>query len=342
LIAAVFRRIVSHYGTLVVWLLLVFVGCTVVHELGRDHDRAPRFSHAAHGEALGLKCESCHSSFKESDDAGMPLLAVCEACHRGDAQYVMYLERFVQDGRAVWQRATDISEEVIFSHKRHHEAGIDCDSCHRGMARSEAVSARLKPTKDDCLRCHGKVGNSSDCSTCHSEIDRNFEPQSHTRNWRQYHGQMARSGRDTPYEYRCKMCHADSFCAACHQATPPRDHTNHFRRRGHGASAGIDRSRCQTCHRTDFCTRCHEHTAPMSHIGSWGSPRNRHCLRCHFPLSDQSCFVCHKTESSHRANVPPLPDDSLHRTAGTEQCRACHTADMPHPDPGEDCRRCHE
>ncbi|MBN2209702.1 MAG: cytochrome c3 family protein [Candidatus Coatesbacteria bacterium] len=340
--AASFKRIVENSGAIAVALMLLFVGCTVVRELGRGRDSTPAFSHAAHVANLGLKCENCHVAFKESDAAGMPALAVCEACHHeADAQYAKFLTRFVQSGSPVWHRVTHISEDVIFSHKRHYEAGIECDSCHHGAAKSEAVSLDLKPTKDDCLRCHAKVGLSTDCSVCHRTINKDFTPPSHSRSWRQLHGQIARSGRDTPCEYRCKMCHADSSCVACHQITPPAYHTNYFRRRGHGITAGMDRSRCQTCHRADFCTRCHEHTRPTSHSGSWGSPRNRHCLTCHFPLSDERCFVCHKTDSSHRTEATPMPDDQVHRTAGAEQCRACHTIDIPHPDAGEDCRRCH-
>ena len=338
---AILRKGPNTGGTLVVLLLLVFVGCTVIHELGRDGDSPPRFSHLKHGEALGLKCESCHSSFKDSDAAGMPTLAGCEVCHKDDGRYAEYMDAYVQDGRAVWRKAENYSEDVIFSHQRHYGAGVECAACHKGVARSDAISAESRPTKDDCLRCHGKAGLSSDCSLCHREIRRDFEPRSHRQNWALHHGQIARSGQDRPSVNRCKLCHADSFCAACHQVTPPRDHTNHFRRRWHGISAGMDRRRCETCHRTDFCTRCHEHTSPMSHSGAWASPRNGHCVRCHFPLPGQSCFVCHKTDSSHRAKAASLPDDPAHRATEAEQCRACHAADIPHPDPGEDCRRCH-
>lgn len=336
------RKLILNVVVLLVALSFLLLGCAIVLHWapGRSSNRA--FSHAKHAKELGLTCAVCHPGATQGADAGLPTMATCEACHGGQEQYEKYIQPFVEQGKLTWIRVTDIAEEVIFSHKLHQEKGLQCSECHRGIEQSNATSRKLKVSKDDCLDCHAKAGLSGDCALCHQKIDKSWEPSSHLANWTYYHGQMSRAGLRTPCEHRCDMCHSEAFCSSCHQDSPPRDHTNHFRRRGHGISASIDRQRCVVCHRTDFCTRCHEHVSPRTHTGSWASPRNRHCLQCHFPLSDQSCFVCHKDESSHRAEATPMPGDALHEMSPMEACLNCHTTDMPHPDTGEDCRRCHE
>ena len=67
-----------------------------------------------------------------------------------------------------------------------------------------------------------------------------------------------------PMENRCSLCHTESTCAACHQDTPPDNHNNFWRLRGHGVQARVDRDSCATCHRTDFCDRCHFETRPIA------------------------------------------------------------------------------
>ncbi|MCD6326073.1 cytochrome c3 family protein [bacterium] len=335
------RKLKTNLGLLVLGVLLAFFGCTVYHELSPAGAGRFPFSHDVHVTKLGQDCESCHPGCRESNDAGMPKLAACKTCHRGAEQYAKYIEPFVRDGRLSLSTVTNVPEDVIFSHKLHSGKGINCESCHRGITGSGAITAELKVSKDDCLSCHGKANLSSECQICHKVINREWAPPSHARGWERAHGYAVRESRDFPSEYRCKMCHLDSECQSCHQTQQPRDHTNFFRRRGHGIAAGMDRRRCLTCHKTDLCTSCHESNAPRTHTGSFGSPRSRHCLMCHFPLSGQSCFVCHKTDSSHRAQAAPIPNDGRHRGVGDEQCRSCHSPYMKHPDPGEQCRRCH-
>ena len=141
----------------------------------------------------------------------------------------------------------------------------------------------------------------------------------------------------------CVLCHPEAggphSCTGCHRVMPPRNHTEAFKRRGHGLLVSFDRSSCMACHQSDFCIRCHENTRPISHRGSWGSPRNTHCLRCHEPVSSQpSCRICHVGTPSHSTGAAQPAD----HTPGAN-CRICHgfNARLPHVDNGSECAACH-
>jgi hypothetical protein len=235
---------------------------------------------------------------------------------------------------------TRLPDDVLFSHRVHHEKEVGCEECHSRISTSKAISKKLRVSKDDCLKCHGSRRVKSECAVCHSEINKDWKPLSHERSWERLHGQTVRAGLDMPYENRCSLCHTDATCSNCHQSEAPRGHTNYWRQRAHGITARMDRERCATCHRTDFCDRCHRETAPRSHRGSWGEPGLRHCMSCHFPVSMESCYTCHKELVGH-LSAPVLPDFSFHRTATDEECRDCHAGAIPHPDNGDSCRNCH-
>jgi hypothetical protein len=145
-------------------------------------------------------------------------------------------------------------------------------------------------------------------------------PDTHRGNWIENHGfQVAMSMSDPGQAGRlCLSCHEKNDCISCHAMTPPRDHNNYWRLRGHGLAAGVSRERCSACHRQDFCVRCHNETAPSSHTASW---RARHCGWCHYAsvnVPADPCSVCHRLapHTSAPAGHPvfgPLTD-----------CSACH------------------
>jgi hypothetical protein len=139
----------------------------------------------------------------------------------------------------------------------------------------------------------------------------------------------------------CYFCHQEGDCAQCHLQEAPLNHTAFWRLKGHAVSTSLDRSRCATCHASvDFCERCHAETKPMNHIAAWGTPRDNHCLSCHFPLASvgaQTCAVCHTGTPSHQA-TPSQPNNALH-LAGAD-CRSCHTP-LRHQDNGMACTSCH-
>jgi hypothetical protein len=139
------------------------------------------------------------------------------------------------------------------------------------------------------------------------------------------HGQAVRAASQALAD-RCSLCHTESTCTTCHQESPPENHNNFWRIRGHGIAAQMDRGNCATCHRADSCDRCHAEVLPQNHGGR-------------FPLQSNGCIVCHKGTPSH-ALATPLPPS---HNPGMN-CRQCHGVDqpLPHVDNGANCTMCHQ
>lgn len=230
------------------------------------------------------------------------------------------------------------------------QVSIDCAVCHVSLRKDEkptdhdAGFLRLHGTKapldwreggvSSCSQCHSVP---LDCSTCHEES----KPPSHREaGFLRFHG-AGETDADAPYAERsCKLCHEEQSCIRCHQTMKPRSHTSSFERRLHGIVASVDRASCGTCHKTDSCDRCHQTTAPLSHRGGWSARQQTHCVACHEPLSQSSCYVCHKSTLGH-LTADPLPGDGAHRSASDpSDCRECHQV-LPHLDGGQRCRSCH-
>jgi len=320
-----------------IFLVLAISGCLVAQKLAPSLNR---FSHKTHAEE-DLDCDECHSKAASTDDAGLPAMKQCQVCHKGIDEELPEHKRIVTrfGKEPVWSHVTEISEEVRFSHKAHQEAKVQCDECHQGIAKSSAVTDKVHVDMDACIKCHKRKGAAAECSTCHQKIRKDVSPDNHKHQWERFHGQVARA-KTGGSQNDCGLCHTEPSCTACHQEEAPRNHTNQWRHRGHLIAASMDRENCAVCHKSDFCDRCHQETAPRSHRGSFGSPRNRHCLTCHTPVSNEQCFLCHKSTPSHLADADPLP--SGHTAAWN--CRQCHGNGAPlvHPDNGAVCTGCHK
>jgi hypothetical protein len=307
-------------------------------------ETGPVFDHALHVKTQGMTCAECHPTTDSSDRAGMPTLALCLKCHEeidsDKPEDVRAVAFFDEQGHYKRRAVATLSEEIVFSHRPHvYLHRISCEECHGKVGASRAIPPESAVKKDECMACHRKAGKTNACNECHSKINSSWIPYTHKHLWDIRHGQVVRS-QNKDSANRCAMCHAQpASCDACHQATLPRDHTNHWRRRSHAFVVSLDRSRCATCHRSNFCNRCHLSTRPRGHRGGFGSPQNRHCLSCHLPLRGEGCYTCHKATPSH-ALAAPMP--GWHTPA--MNCRQCHgvTATLPHPDNGGACTACHK
>jgi hypothetical protein len=303
---------------------------------------AVAFSHALHVGEKGLDCAFCHPGAVARDAAGLAPVEACGPCHDAlDRELPVAARLLAAHYDGFRYRRTPVAtlpEEVRFSHRTHvHGAAIDCAACHGDIAASEGIPSAAV-TKPDCMGCHAQRGVSNECRVCHEEVDRSSIPATHGSSWLTHHGDAVRGRADGSLN-RCELCHdASSSCDACHRESPPRDHTQHFRLRGHGTFAGIDRSRCSACHQRDFCQRCHESTAPLSHVPGFGGTQNRHCTTCHFPVRSSGCATCHAGGAQHPTATPMPP---WHSSA--MNCRQCHGAGapLPHPDAGHPCTACH-
>lgn len=328
--------------------LVVGVGCLAAV---RDGAREPIFDHAAHLKR-DLSCLDCHEGADKSARAAYPAPDMCANCHDPAtdkapvaAAVKTYVARY-QAGAEKLHPPRATSGDVVFSHSRHAQAKVDCASCHEGATRGALADPKGPMTMDGCTSCHAErgvgarlaAGRRDECATCHTRISKDAAPKNHLADWTRFHGPVSRNANHGAMAERCDLCHARADCDACHAQEQPRDHTQSFRTVSHGLAAAMDRSRCLACHQADSCDRCHENTPPRSHRGSWGAPRERHCLFCHEPVAAEGCAICHRGTPSH-ALAAPKPAD---HTAAMN-CRMCHGrgAPMPHVDNLSDCNRCH-
>jgi len=320
-------------------LVVLEVGCALIGSLSGEDEFA--FSHALHVGEEGLDCLTCHENLAVSDEPGMPAADTCFLCHDlidEEKPPERRIDQLFADGTLMASHVSRLDGEVLFSHLAHVDAGLDCAACHEGIEESTAPTRDLAVTMDDCTACHAEHAAGDDCATCHSVVARTWAPDSHERSWTELHGRMVRA-RDPALENRCSLCHEESSCAQCHAVEPPRNHDNHWRLRGHGLMARMDRDNCAVCHEPAECNRCHDQARPASHTGMWGGQRSTHCLSCHFPLRGESCAACHQGTPSHGL-APPKP--SWHDPG--MNCRSCHvqgTGLMRHVDDGTNCNLCH-
>jgi len=321
--------------------LLSCAGCILIDAFGTGA-RELVFSHRIHVVEEGLACINCHEDAEAAGEPGMPVLDGCSVCHEVLDEEKPPERRietlFAGDGSFRAARVSALADELVFEHLAHVRAVDDCGACHTGIDRNQAVGTAQAVDMDACVACHRKRSVSSDCSTCHRVITEEWVPPSHELDWTYRHGSVCRRA-DADSIDRCETCHRESSCVQCHQVELPRDHDVHWRLRGHGITARMDRQGCATCHEPVSCDRCHAEARPLNHRGTWGGMRSSHCVSCHFPLQASGCGTCHASAPSH-ALGPPKPD--WHDAAF--DCRQCHgqaTLPLTHVDNGSNCNACH-
>ena len=332
-------------GFIILCSLILFAiigGCVAIKSKS-----AKNFSHRVHTEK-GISCKACHITVRKDSLAGMPKERKCIMCHetinKGVSAEKIYT---LNEWKSTREPNLKIFADVKFSHKKHLENGRVCSDCHNNVADSDTLTVEHMPNVNTCVQCHGQWLNDTQCVKCHIKTRLTTKPEDHERvDFMMVHGKKLK---DKPFDnwmegtgrhsHLCFQCHKQDHCITCHNEMPPRDHTNQWRRVGHGVSAGINRNSCQTCHRSDFCFRCHERTRPASHVANWGATRSRHCAHCHEPLSSNNCIVCHKSTPSH--DRAPFAPTFVRRGS---PCRSCHYSVVPldHFDNGEDCENCHK
>lgn len=332
------KRIGRARSAVIAALTLTLTGC-VVFQAFTGREKRFAFSHKTHSEELD--CDACHMAFDSADEPGMPALKQCALCHAEiDAEKPPERKVDVLFGAKGFLAAnvSELGDERVFSHLAHVSAEIDCAACHTGIETNEDVLDLPKVDMARCVDCHAEKQVANECRTCHTTLREDVKPPSHDTNWFRTHGGVV-CARDEATASQCSMCHNESSCVSCHRETPPQNHTNYWRLRGHGVTASLDRESCATCHTADSCASCHASSPPQNHTGAWGGVVNQHCVSCHFPVQNEGCVVCHAGTPSHAQATPKPPD----HTAGMN-CRMCHGVGqpLPHVDNGDNCNLCHQ
>lgn len=129
------------------------------------------YPHDRHVAVLGMDCNYCHSGARKGAHAGIPPTQVCMGCHKmistEGRPELDKLAAFWADGKGdpiPWVKVHDLPDFVNFNHKRHVNAGLDCQECH-GQVQEMGVNQRVASLKMGwCLDCHAK----------HESVDRNY------------------------------------------------------------------------------------------------------------------------------------------------------------------------
>lgn len=317
--------------------------------------REAGFSHVAHARA-GVHCTRCHGDVVDSESAAathLPASAICAECHAeahpGQADRDCAGCHVDRDTEAA---LAEMGEALRFDHRAHlGRTQGECVGCHRGAIGDGAGRGAI-PAMDDCATCHQPWIDGLACSTCHVSLAQYplvpVSHQAHTGDFLRRHGLEARLGID-----RCGQCHAQSFCADCHNERAPLDPATAWADRPdrgfihrpgyverHAWEARQEGTLCLGCHSETSCQACHGPAGRgpgglSPHPAGWASPGpgpNEHaaaarrdlvsCAACHSGPGGDLCVTCH---------APGRPGGSPHGDR------------TPAGDPAHDrpCRRCH-
>ncbi len=130
------------------------------------------YSHKTH-LALGLQCSTCHTNPAPGKLMTFPATTTCMSCHLSVAKNkpaIRKLASFSKSRQPIpWVRVYRVLPGVNWTHRKHLDAGLKCETCHGQVAQMAAMSEVTSvKTMAVCLHCHQAHNAPTDCQTCHS------------------------------------------------------------------------------------------------------------------------------------------------------------------------------
>lgn len=130
------------------------------------------FSHKTH-VGMGVQCQTCHTNPGAGNQMTFPATATCMSCHTSiatDRPATVKLTEFAQSNQAIpWVRVYEILPGVTWTHRRHLQAGMQCETCHGAVGELDAMAEVTAVTgMATCISCHEERKASSACATCHA------------------------------------------------------------------------------------------------------------------------------------------------------------------------------
>jgi hypothetical protein len=223
-------------------------------------------------------------------------------------------------------------DQLTFSHTLHIDEGVECDTCHEGVAEATDTSSAHRPAEEVCLECHEREDN---CDMCHSDAENAGKRPAHSSDLGFSHAaHIERVGDEgcakchpavdwdeapvpLPNMDSCLECHnhdqdyARAECLHCHpslRAKPLRaiaefDHAGDWMSR-HGLQARNQGAACQQCHTDSTCSECHSRVAPAVNAQLFpeavgrnllhrGDFRSTHAMEAR--ADGDTCLRCHHT-----------------------------------------------
>jgi hypothetical protein len=130
------------------------------------------YSHKTH-LALGLDCKTCHTNPEPGKLMTFPATSTCMSCHAVVAKNkpaIQKLAAFAKSQEDVpWVRVYAVLPGVNWTHRKHLDAGMKCETCHGQVAQMDAMSEVTSvTTMAVCISCHKANNAPTVCQTCHA------------------------------------------------------------------------------------------------------------------------------------------------------------------------------
>ena len=130
------------------------------------------YSHKTH-LAIGLDCKTCHKNPEPGKLMTFPATTTCMSCHLTVAKEkpsIQKLAALAKSGQPIpWVRVYTVTEGVNWTHRKHLDAGIKCETCHGQVSELAAMSQVTAVTSMGvCINCHKLHSAPTVCQTCHA------------------------------------------------------------------------------------------------------------------------------------------------------------------------------
>jgi hypothetical protein len=130
------------------------------------------YSHKTH-VGMGLACQLCHTNPAPGGLMTFPATSTCMKCHASiaiDRPVIKKLAEYAKSKQPIpWVRVYTVLPGVTWTHRKHLEAGVPCETCHGAVGELDAMSATTAVTAmASCINCHQARGASAACTVCHA------------------------------------------------------------------------------------------------------------------------------------------------------------------------------
>jgi hypothetical protein len=130
------------------------------------------YSHKTH-VAMGLPCQLCHTHPAPGKQMTFPATSTCMNCHATmvtDRPAIKKLAEYAKWKQPIpWVRVYKVLPGVTWTHRKHLEAGVQCETCHGAVGGLDAMSETTSVTgMASCVSCHQARSVSAACSVCHA------------------------------------------------------------------------------------------------------------------------------------------------------------------------------
>jgi hypothetical protein len=130
------------------------------------------YSHKTH-ISRGLQCRMCHTNPDPGGKMTFPEVATCMGCHNTVAKErpaIIKLTEMAKSGQPIpWVRVYEVTPGVIWSHRRHLQAGMQCVMCHGQVGQLDVMQQTTAVTSmASCISCHQTHKANTTCLTCHA------------------------------------------------------------------------------------------------------------------------------------------------------------------------------